>query len=168
MSAPQGFNPNASMLPAGGGDIVGMKGGGLIDIQEFLQAIQARVGSLVLEYNIDYTIPVPSGVGTTAVKDPQNRVAQILAATPRVSSENIKLNVVNDDVTIEIIVPAPVDPVVAAGSTTGGGLQRRHTLRSKPPKKLKRTPLTHKKIHHKKHKNAAADEEQDIGLALVG
>jgi len=39
MSAPQGFNPEASMLPAGGGAIQPMKGGGGIEIELLIKAI---------------------------------------------------------------------------------------------------------------------------------
>jgi hypothetical protein len=55
MSAPIGFDPKASMLPAGDGQIVGMKGGGTtpplnpVNITELLNVIIGRLGDTPVE-----------------------------------------------------------------------------------------------------------------------
>jgi len=55
MSAPIGFDPKASMLPAGDGQIVGMKGGGKtpplnpVDITTLLNVIIGRLSDTPIE-----------------------------------------------------------------------------------------------------------------------
>jgi len=67
MSAPPiGFDPKASMLPAGDGPIIGMKGGGppsIVNITSLLDAIVTRLGTTPLEPGKEISLPK-----TTAVK----------------------------------------------------------------------------------------------------
>ena len=60
MSAPIGFDPKASMLPAGDGPIIGMKGGGpplTVDITPLLEAILTRLGPTPLEPGKEISLP---------------------------------------------------------------------------------------------------------------
>lgn len=61
MSAPPiGFDPKASMLPAGDGPIIGMKGGGppsIVNITSLLDAIVTRLGISPLEPGKEISLP---------------------------------------------------------------------------------------------------------------
>ena len=61
MSAPPiGFDPKASMLPAGDGPIIGMKGGGppsIVNITSLLDAIVTRLGTTPLEPGKEISLP---------------------------------------------------------------------------------------------------------------
>ena len=61
MSAPPiGFDPKASMLPAGDGPIIGMKGGGppiTVNIKPLLEAILTRLGPTPLEPGKEISLP---------------------------------------------------------------------------------------------------------------
>ena len=62
MSAPIGFDPKASLLPAGDGQIVGMKGGGPtpslnpVDITALLTIIIGRLGDTLVESGTEVEI----------------------------------------------------------------------------------------------------------------
>lgn len=60
MSAPTGFDPKVSMLPAGDGPIIGMKGGGpplTVNITPLLDAILTRLGTSPLEPGKEISLP---------------------------------------------------------------------------------------------------------------
>ena len=68
MSAPPiGFDPKASMLPAGDGPIIGMKGGGppsIVNITSLLDAIVTRLGTTPLEPGKEISLPKTTAVAT--------------------------------------------------------------------------------------------------------
>ena len=69
MAAPTGFDPKASMLPAGDGPIIGMKGGGpplTVDITPLLEAILTRLGPTPLEPGKEISLPKAATAATAA------------------------------------------------------------------------------------------------------
>ena len=69
MSAPIGFDPKASMLPAGDGPIIGMKGGGppsIVDITQLLNAIVTRLGTTPLEPGKEISLPKTTAITAAA------------------------------------------------------------------------------------------------------
>ena len=79
----------------------------------------------------------------------------------KVSPDHVTIKKVSDT-DVQLTIQIPNKPIIGGRMKS---LKRLKTL--KATKKLKRTPLSHKKIHHKQHKNPAADEEEDICLTLV-
>lgn len=67
MAAPTGFDPKASMLPAGDGPIIGMKGGGpplTVNIKPLLEAILTRLGTTPLEPGKEISLPGATATAT--------------------------------------------------------------------------------------------------------
>ena len=208
MSAPQGFNHESSMLPAGGGVIQPMRGGAasaaptasassassasLVSVpvlpasataipilggpvSAVASAVPVAPSDINVEKLVEFLIDKLEGKTATISNDiivlnPADKsqkpdspeLAEFLKvlhdldpeSLKKVSSSNITLKMV-DSTNVQLTIKIP-------NKTTGGGLKP-----LKAPKKLKRTPLSYKKIHHKQHKNPAADEEEDICLTLV-
>jgi hypothetical protein len=70
MSAPPiGFDPKASMLPAGDGPIIGMKGGGppiTVNIKPLLEAIMKRLEATPFEPGKEISLPKAETATATA------------------------------------------------------------------------------------------------------
>ena len=73
MSAPPiGFDPKASMLPAGDGPIIGMKGGGppiTVNIKPLLEAIMKRLEATPFEPGKEISLPKAATAATAAKID---------------------------------------------------------------------------------------------------
>ena len=226
MSAPQGFNHESSMLPAGGGVIQPMRGGAatsavpvVVDPSAAPAAASTSTASTAVPGIVSVPLTVAAAPATVApaapvaaapapVASPAASIApsdidveklvgflidklegktatisnDIIVVNPaeksqkpdspelanflkllhdldpesikKVPSSNITLKMV-DNTNVQLTIKIP-------NKTSGGGIKP-----LKAPKKLKRTPLSYKKIHHKQHKNSTADEEEDICLTLV-
>jgi hypothetical protein len=181
MSAPQGFNHESSMLPAGGGVIQPMRGGAVavtvpvtvapgggpvplapsdIDVEKLVGFLIDKLEGKTATISNDIIVLNPAD---KSQKPDSPELAEFLKvlhdldpeSIKKVPSSNITLKMVDSTKNVQLTIKIP-------NKTTGGGIKP-----LKSPKKLKRTPLSYKKIHHKQHKNPAADEEEDICLTLV-
>ena len=218
MSAPQGFNHESSMLPAGGGVNQPMRGGAAT-----VTAIPITGGPATASpaaSTASAASAAPPASATASVAPPATATASVAAAVPvasitpsdidveklvgflidklegktaTISNDIIVLNpadksqkpdspeladflkllhdldpesikkVPSSNITLKMVDSTNVQLTIKIpNKTTGGGLKP-----LKAPKKLKRTPLSYKKIHHKQHKNPTTDEEEDICLTLV-
>jgi len=207
MSAPPGFNDQASMLPAAGGTIQPMKGGAAAIDPSLLQPTFATRRAPVP----GTPIPIISAVPATAASAPitpinvkklvRFLIDTLLAKKASISNGKIVVdtsittpqpespeqahflevlnglnptaiaNLSSQNITFKMISPTDVELTIKIPNTTSGGtrttkqLKRFKTL--KASKKSQGAALPNKKIHHKEHKNPAADEEEDICLTLV-
>ena len=191
MSAPQGFNPAASMLPAGGGTIQPMKGGAVavpvpvtapvavssIDVYKLISFVIANLESQHATL-IGGVATVNPGVPPSAPTPELTALLKTLhdlnpAALKTLDPNNITLKKLSTGTDIEITLKVPKP-------STGGGFvakqqeqpikkvkQLKQSRTLKATQKSQRAALTHKKIHHKQHKNPTADEEEDICLTLI-
>jgi hypothetical protein len=229
MSAPQGFNHESSMLPAGGGVIQPMKGGAaagttvpitvapgggpvLNPLAAPVAPVATSVAAPVAPVATSVAAPVaPVATSVASASAPVAPVAPIAPSdinveqlvellidklegkTATISNDIIVVNpadtsqkpdspeladflkllhdldpeslkkVPSSNITLKMVDSTNVQLTIKIpNKTTGGGMKQ-----LKAPKKLKRTPLSYKKIHHKQHKNPTADEEEDICLTLV-